>query len=434
MAAIATSVLDVRASSDAREMVTADRAKELLSGAFDDESSHSYSCVSLCGKSYSREASVVVAEALKSASVSPSATDFDFADIIAGRPEDEALEVLTTIIGALDAEKVIRLDLSDNALGEKGVRALMDMIGAMVNLKSLKFHNNGLSELSVSLIADCLKKPCSIEQLEFDNNMSGSGGAVAVAGLLPSCPNLTVFRMSSSRVRPDGGEALCKGLASMQPGSLRTLDLSDSMFGGETGVALADALRNHNQLAHVSLSDSGIEEDGLEAVLEALSEESTAPEMASLNLSCLELGVDHCDALVSIVRSKKTSLVDLTLDDNEFDSEGACALAAALTESGCAVKGTLRIRSNMMGSSGALALARIAPCGSTLDVDGNQISEKGVERLRAILASRGATLGPLDENEPDMDEDEDEEGDDAAPAPDDDGEVDALTAALQKTL
>ena len=214
-----TTTLDVRATSEAREMVTAERARELLAPAFDKDASVVFTGVSLGGKSYSREASKVVADAIKLPSLAK-VTTYDLADIIAGRPEEEALEVLVDIVGAIDAERIEVLDLSDNALGEKGVRALMGLLGAMKNLRKLLFHNNGLSELSVSLLAECIQKPCALKDLQFDNNMSGSGGAVAVSGLLPSCPQLESFRMSSSRVRPDGGDALCKALAAM-PATLR---------------------------------------------------------------------------------------------------------------------------------------------------------------------------------------------------------------------
>ena len=46
------------------------------------------------------------------------------ATLPAGRPEDEALACLRILAGALSAQPKLRaLNLSDNALGEKGVRA-----------------------------------------------------------------------------------------------------------------------------------------------------------------------------------------------------------------------------------------------------------------------------------------------------------------------
>ena len=44
-------------------------------------------------------------------------------DVIAGRPESEAIAALQILSKALGTLKLQRLDLSDNALGEKGLRA-----------------------------------------------------------------------------------------------------------------------------------------------------------------------------------------------------------------------------------------------------------------------------------------------------------------------
>lgn len=63
----------------------------------------------------------VVARGLRAAAAS--LTDVDLSDVIAGRPEDEALAALRTMSEALATLKLRRLDLSDNALGEKGLRA-----------------------------------------------------------------------------------------------------------------------------------------------------------------------------------------------------------------------------------------------------------------------------------------------------------------------
>jgi Ran GTPase-activating protein (RanGAP) involved in mRNA processing and transport len=51
-----------------------------------------------------------------------------------GRPEDEALDALRIISAALAGAKLKRLNLSDNALGEKGVRACASVLTAQVGL------------------------------------------------------------------------------------------------------------------------------------------------------------------------------------------------------------------------------------------------------------------------------------------------------------
>lgn len=70
--------------------------------------------------------------------VKGSLTDVDLSDVIAGRPEDEALEALRLISGALAQCPLRLLDLSDNALGEKGVRAAAAAFSNQVGLSIMR--------------------------------------------------------------------------------------------------------------------------------------------------------------------------------------------------------------------------------------------------------------------------------------------------------
>lgn len=52
----------------------------------------------------------------------------DISDIIAGRPEDEALRTLKIISGALKKFDLVEVDVSDNAMGAKGCLACEDIL------------------------------------------------------------------------------------------------------------------------------------------------------------------------------------------------------------------------------------------------------------------------------------------------------------------
>ena len=72
-------------------------------------------------KSFGIEAAEVAARAIEN--VANSLTHADVSDIIAGRPEKEVLGALQIISQALSKAKLKSLDLSDNALGQKGIIA-----------------------------------------------------------------------------------------------------------------------------------------------------------------------------------------------------------------------------------------------------------------------------------------------------------------------
>jgi Ran GTPase-activating protein 1 len=76
--------------------------------------------ICLSNKSFDNAAATKIAAYLDSLS---SVTVADVSDIIAGRPEDEALRTLKIICSSLEKFELVEVNLSDNALGAKGVEA-----------------------------------------------------------------------------------------------------------------------------------------------------------------------------------------------------------------------------------------------------------------------------------------------------------------------
>jgi len=105
-----------------RETVDEARAAELLAPLL--ESAESVRGFRLSNKSYTRASAAVVAAGLASVAAAgrfSALTEVDIADVIAGRPEDEALEVLRTLCAPLKTFKSLTsIDVSDNAFGAKG--------------------------------------------------------------------------------------------------------------------------------------------------------------------------------------------------------------------------------------------------------------------------------------------------------------------------
>ena len=69
------------------------------------------------------------------------------------------------------------------------------------------------SAVSVDASASAKKsgKKCPpLQVLHFYNNMSGEGGAKAIAGIIKACPQLHDFRFSATRSNPAGCEAIAE--------------------------------------------------------------------------------------------------------------------------------------------------------------------------------------------------------------------------------
>lgn len=74
--------------------------------------------IRLSNKSFDNGAATKIAQYLESLE---GVTVADVSDIIAGRPEDEALRTLNIICSSLKKFDLVEVNLSDNALGAKGV-------------------------------------------------------------------------------------------------------------------------------------------------------------------------------------------------------------------------------------------------------------------------------------------------------------------------
>jgi len=443
-----------------RELVDEARAAELLAPLL--SSTRPIAGIRLSNKSYTIDAAQAIARALEQVSaagrLTGSLVDVDIADIIAGRPEDEALAVLRTVCEPLAPFKeLLSIDVSDNAFGEKGLTACEALLVGQTRIQSLKACNNGISAAAAAQLCGLILDTtgdATLERFHFHNNMSGAGGARAIATMLvdPKLRRLRDLRFSGTRAGREGTLAVAQALASQESSKdLARLDLSDNAFLDEGSDALAKALCRYSQLRVLLLRDSSLEAGGTKAVSEAIA--SVRPALEELDLSGNEIGSEEDDlpeaaaALRLALAVCAPSLKVFLCEDNELKSKGLAKLSAALAQ--CVHLRRLQLCGNEITGKGAVRLVELLVSVHTstptqllqstrgLELDGNFIEEDMVERLQELLAGAGGAkaLGSLEDNDPDQaedeDEDEDEEEEDAAPSTVDE-ELQALTEQLSQ--
>ncbi|CAI5711656.1 unnamed protein product [Hyaloperonospora brassicae] len=429
----------------ARELVTATRAHELIQTYAPAESSQLppplFTHITLRNKSYTLDAARVIAAfflRLEARGAFAQLTSVDLADTIAGRPEDEALQVLATLCDALTAVKTLtRIDLSDNALGEKGVRACFGLLQRQEELQHVYLCNNGLSAAAARVLADDVllfrgpDTPTKLESFHFYNNMSGDGGAVALAKLLTLSPAMKDLRFSATRAQREGSLAFATALASLT--KLEKLDLSDNTFKAQGARAIAAAVRNMPWLEEVNFRDAALEDAGVVAIADALRESGAAKNLTAFDVSGNDLSAESMPRLGEMLRVSNALRV-LQVEENEIGSKGAKAIAKALMV-GSPVLEKVVANVNEIGASGALALVKSVldkKVFAKLSIDGNQISAEGVASIESLLASmnKGTMLGSLEDN----DEDEEEGHDDEEEVDDEASSLNDVTAMLDKKL
>ncbi|KAL2939917.1 RAN GTPase-activating protein 2 [Bienertia sinuspersici] len=406
-------------SKGPRAFIEAEEAEELLAPLKDQANNYTKICFS--NRSFGLGAARVAEPIL--ASVKDQLKEVDLSDFIAGRPEAEALEVMNMFSAALEGSVLKSLNLSNNALGEKGVRAFGALLKSQSSLEELYLMNDGISEEAARAVCELVPSTEKLRVLQFHNNMTGDEGALAISEVVKRSPMLEDFRCSSTRVGSDGGVALSEALEGCV--NLKKLDLRDNMFGVEAGVALSKALLKHANLTEAYLSYLNLEDEGIIALANALKD--SAPLLEVLELAGNDVTLTAAPALASCLASKQ-HLLKLNLAENELKDEGAMQISKAL-EGHTQLK-ELDMNTNAIRRAGARVLANVVvdkPEFQLLNIDGNFISDDGIDDIKDVFKKSPEKLGSLEENDPEGADDDDEEKDSA----ESDGEDNALESKMK---
>ncbi|CAD6250289.1 unnamed protein product [Miscanthus lutarioriparius] len=403
----ADTVLDI--SGGKRAFIEADEAKELLSPL--TKPGNSYKRICFSNRSFGIGAANVAGPILEA--VKNQLTEVDISDFVAGRPEDEALDVMRIFSKALEGSVLRYLNISDNALGEKGVRAFSELLKSQESLEELYVMNDGISEEAAKALSELIPATDKLKVLQFHNNMTGDEGAMYIAEMVKCSPNVESFRCSATRIGSDGGVALSEALGRCT--RLKKLDIRDNLFGVDAGLALSETLPKLPDLVELYLSDLNLENEGTKAIANALKQ--SAPQLEVLEMAGNEISARAAPDLAECLMAMQ-SLKKLTLAENELKDDGAVIIAKSLEDGHTDLK-ELDVSTNMLQRVGARCFARAVankPAFVQLNINGNFISDEGIDEVKEILKAGKKSLdvlGSLDENEPDGEPDDEEEEEDA---------------------
>jgi len=364
--------------------------------------------VKLSGKAFSLESAPIVAEALAALPVG-SLSRLDLSDVIASIPTEEALVVLEVFSKAacVHASSIKSLDLSDNALGAKGLLKLSELLKSC-ELDELFLNNVGLSIDACQILAEILVTESSsclgLKRLEIWNNYSQSEGAIALARVLSRAPLLEHVRISSTRIGAEGTRALSKALVHCP--RLRVLDFYDNGFDIEALETLSQSLGlSEARVESLLMGSTSITAETLESLASSLD----LTRLQHLDLSANELVEEEGGKALREFLSKCSVLQILRLDDNDLQSCGLAYMCDVLEKMPLE---ELSLTGTFLTASSLPALKKIiSTCKNTLkklELNGNNISGVAVGELTEFLESMGFrdVLGPMDENDEDAEVDE----------------------------
>lgn len=360
-------------------------------------------------------------------------------DIIASLVTEEGLAVLKLFNDLLKDSPLVTLNLSDNALGIRGIELFPDLISKQT-LTSFSMENDGISHESMVFLRENLST-VALKELFIYNNMIGVDGARETGKILARCQSLQVFRYEGCRPQPEGTMALLDGLKTTtdktQPAQLTTLYLEGTLSDISSRKKLCQILRRVSpSLSKLRLYDCSLERPGCSLVLDAL---FTNVILSDLNLAQNEMG--HGRALQKLLPIlQRNQLTRLNLNANEITSEGIekiCTTLALINDE--ILLEELHLRENSLGPRAATALANISKRLTNLKI--LDVSENGFteESTSLLLESFDGVLQEIEDNDDDecfddeIEDEEDDEDEDNDDVEDKNEELNDLVTALSQT-
>ncbi|KAI8901255.1 hypothetical protein BC833DRAFT_578554 [Globomyces pollinis-pini] len=302
-----------------------DTAEDVATYCKEIESIEGLEQIVLSGNTFGIEAAKAIAHSLKNQT---EMKYIKFADMFTGRLKNEipiALDEFVLVFEKMN--KLIELDLSDNAFGPAGAKPLMRLIENNRNIQILKLNNNGLGIegarlISLALIAAHEK---NVEEGVQDNlkvivagrNRMESPGAGHLAKAFQAfSKSLVHIQMPQNSIRPDGISNLLNHISVCE--NLEFLDLQDNTFTEEGSVSLAASLPKWPNLKHLNLGDCLLGPKGGMAVIKGLTNSNTKLERIALFFN--EINVLGAK-LVPAMLKDKTELKSIELNGNNFEAE-----------------------------------------------------------------------------------------------------------------
>ena len=290
------------------------------------------------------------------------------------------------------------LDISNNSLcgvnayagtyTAEGITAIADALRVNGGLTKISLAKNVLGEEGTKAICEALEQNKTLKELDISGDrfekstIGGTAGAKHVAKMLGVNGALTGIDLSGNQLcgiwtDDDGdqnGTYTAEGITAIADalrvnGGLTSLNLSSNQLCGldhrgrgtytaEGITAIADALRVNGALTKLSLAQNKLEEEGTNAICEALEQNTTLKELdISGDWWCSNIGgpagVKHVAKMLGV----NGSLTELSIYGNRVGDEGDGAICEAIQSNKETKLASLNFGNNGVSPVGANAVA-----------------------------------------------------------------------------
>ncbi|XP_067084579.1 protein NLRC3-like isoform X5 [Osmerus mordax] len=209
------------------------------------------------------------------------------------------------LASALPSSDLTELDLSNNDLGDSGMKLLSAGLGNPVcKLETLRLSGCHITEEGCASLSSTLKSTSFLRQLDLNNNdLKDAGMKLLSAGL---------------------GNPLCK---------LDTLRLSGCHITEEGCASLSSTLKSTSFLRQLDLNNNDLKDAGMKLLSAGLG--NPLCKLETLRLSGCLVTEEGCASLASALRSNPFHLRELDLSYNHPGEKGLKLLSARLEDPHC---------------------------------------------------------------------------------------------------
>lgn len=258
-----------------------------------------------------------------------------------------------------EVASITHLSLAGAGLGDSGMVTLATALShAKPSLVTLDLSNNAMGVDGSRAIARCLPDLASLETLVVHDNLIGIESAKSLAESIAGIKTLEWVTVTEQLALPVGA---------LKRNDLTTLDLGRQKMGSADAIILASLLRQNTSLEVLELAYNKIKAEGAKAIAAALTPSTEQPcntSLTSLNLIGNTVGPEGAKALAEALKPNAAGaycgLHTLNLAVNNIQDEGCVALSLALAPHPTGVNtalDTLVLWGNNIELNGAKALA-----------------------------------------------------------------------------
>jgi Ran GTPase-activating protein 1 len=130
-----------------------------------------------------------------------------------GRLINEVPLSLSALTSVLFCKKVKSLDVSDNALGEAGVKGITEFLSNATSLAELRISNCGLGPSGSTLLFQTLK-PLNLKLIKVGRNRLENKGAAEAAAYLTGKDCICSLSLKQNGIRQEGMQVVLDALVS----------------------------------------------------------------------------------------------------------------------------------------------------------------------------------------------------------------------------